>query len=318
MNVKLCRRAVLVAAVVFVTIMLVGQPAAIGNGGVGPGRHLRINEVVVDFDNETFTVTGEDFDFGDPLQITLGDPGNIGDITPFCVPDFLADPQTITCDLSAPPGLPTAGDYLLIVSTGEGQSQSDEYDLTIGAVGPVGPQGERGPQGLRGPEGPSGAQGEQGQQGQQGEQGLPGPFYPASVVTDSVTSATASLSNINLNGHAIIGTCTPDGTVQLNFNWSYTQSATNIQQISVGFLGGDTRCVTSGVSPQSGSSSLNLTCPSTPGVYPLGIRSTLCYGCPPSCNAGEPHDSPGDTTPGYNISAPGTWGSQFVGVVAVK
>lgn len=81
------------------------------------------------------------------------------------------------------------GDFLLTVSTGNGQSQNDQYALTIGAVGPVGAigsqgiQGELGPQGEQGPPGadgadgsagPPGAQGEQGIQGPQGEQGPPG------------------------------------------------------------------------------------------------------------------------------------------------
>lgn len=43
------------------------------------------------------------------------------------------------------------GDYLLTVSRGNGQSQSDEYDLTIGAVGPQGDKGDPGPQGPAGP-----------------------------------------------------------------------------------------------------------------------------------------------------------------------
>ncbi len=65
-------------------------------------------------------------------------------------------PQTITCDLSAgTPPFPAAGDYLLTVSTGNGTSHIDQWDLTIGAVGPVGPQGPQGIPGIVGLEGQS-------------------------------------------------------------------------------------------------------------------------------------------------------------------
>ena len=76
-----------------------------------------------------------------------------------------------------PTGLFPVGDYLLTVSTGNGQSQNDEYDLTIGAVGPQGPQGDQGlpgADGATGDQGPQGIQGEQGIQGIQGEQGPQG------------------------------------------------------------------------------------------------------------------------------------------------
>jgi len=65
-------------------------------------------------------------------------------------------PQTITCDLSGgTPPFPPAGDYLLTVSTGNGTSQIDVWDLTIGAVGPAGPQGPQGIPGIVGLEGQS-------------------------------------------------------------------------------------------------------------------------------------------------------------------
>jgi len=95
-----------------------------------PGDHLNITEVFVDSDAGTILILGEDFDFGGALQVTLGE---IGDITSDCTEDLVSDPQTITCDLSSN-GFPVPGDYLLTVSTGNGQSQNDEYDLTIAAM----------------------------------------------------------------------------------------------------------------------------------------------------------------------------------------
>jgi len=115
--------------VVFLVCVLFGQPAAGQKpGGQQPGGHLRIDEVLVDFTLETITITGEDFDFGGYLEVTLGQVP--GDITGLCTP---FPTTTIVCDFSGP-GLPLDGDYLLTVATGVGQSQSDEYDLTIGAA----------------------------------------------------------------------------------------------------------------------------------------------------------------------------------------
>lgn len=73
----------------------------------------------------------------------------------------MISPELITCDTD----LPDDGDYLLRVTNGKGESQGDEYDLTIGAVGPEGPQGEPGPEGPQGPQGAPGPEGPAGPQG---------------------------------------------------------------------------------------------------------------------------------------------------------
>ncbi len=110
-----------------------------------PGHHLNITEVLVSDAAKTITITGTDLDFGPgPLSVILGDVDTgPGDITTECTGGPAPTATMIVCDLSAG-GLPPAGDYLLTVSQGTGQSQGDEYDLTIGAVGPVGPQGPPG------------------------------------------------------------------------------------------------------------------------------------------------------------------------------
>ena len=120
-------------------VALVSIAVALGLGalmaakpGKKPGGHLRVTEVFVDFGAKTIEITGEDFDFGPgPLTVSLGEFGDISDL---CMVDF-TPPQLISCDLSAG-GLPPGGDYLLTVTRGGGQSQSDQYDLTIGA-GPL-------------------------------------------------------------------------------------------------------------------------------------------------------------------------------------
>jgi len=118
-------------------LLVIGAPA--GLAAAPPGGHVVITEVVVDSGASTLEITGADFDFGQDLTVTLGE---IGDVTSFCTADF-TPPQTILCDFSGT-GLPPAGDYLLTVSTGPGQSKNAEYDLTLGAAGPAGPPGPAG------------------------------------------------------------------------------------------------------------------------------------------------------------------------------
>jgi len=190
-----------------------------------------------------------------------------------------------------------------------------------GIQGVQGVKGDKGDQGIQGIQGVKGDKGDQGIQGVQGTQGLQGPqgdqamSFPASLVTDRAQGGSNSISNISLNGHTITGTCTPGGNVTLNFNWNHTQGANSwIHQVNVGFVGGDTRCLASTSSSQSGSASLTLTCPTTPGPHQLGVSDSLCYGCT-NCNSGEYHAPPGASTPGYGVSAAG---DAFIGVVTVK
>jgi hypothetical protein len=256
-------------------------------------QELFITQAFVTFEDaacsgsDTVTITGSNFLNGDPPVIIFGE---FGALTTLCFP---ATDTELVAELPSP--LPD-GDYRIEVITGAAVTMYDAYDLTVGAVGPAGPEG---------PAGPAGAS------------------YPASVVTGEATdppgafppNSRATIRNITLNDETITGTCTPGGKVTLNFDWSFVQLGSAIQQVNVGFAGGDTRCIASGVAGQSGSSSLELTCPSTPGPHALGVRDTLCFGCPPSCNFGGPHNPPGDTTPGYSVSADG---DSFVGVVTVK
>ncbi len=116
-----------------------------------PGGHLNIEEVAVTVGtpNTTLMINGSDFDFGGPLEVTLaGVPALTVNLT---------SSTTITATVltaSYP-----AGDYLLTVSTGNGQSQNDEYDLTIGGVGLPGVDGADGADGAPGLPGADGADG---------------------------------------------------------------------------------------------------------------------------------------------------------------
>lgn len=134
-----------------------------------PGGHLNISQVLVDDPNDptSITIVGTDLLFGpDVPTVTLGEY-----VDPLVV---VGVPTNETIVALLPENI-IAGDYLLTVATGKGQSQNDEYDLTIGAVGPPGPQGEQGPQGPPGANGVDGAPGADGLPGEPGPQGEPGP-----------------------------------------------------------------------------------------------------------------------------------------------
>ena len=130
-----------------------------------PGGHLNISQVLVDNPNDptSITIVGTDFIFGpEAPTVTLGE---------YMDPLVIVGVPTNETIVALLPENIVAGDYLLTVTTGTGQSQNDEYDLTIGAVGP---QGERGPQGIQGEQGIQGIQGIQGEQGPPGRDGADG------------------------------------------------------------------------------------------------------------------------------------------------
>lgn len=96
---------------------------------------LTITEVTVGAPtSDLLRIVGSNLDNGPILDITLGEfPGSLGVVS--------ATSSEILAGLPSP--LPD-GDYLLTVSTGNGLSRRDVYDLTVGAVGPPGPPGPPG------------------------------------------------------------------------------------------------------------------------------------------------------------------------------
>lgn len=135
-------RIMLLAGLLLLSAAIIGNSALAAKPINGPGGHVRITEVFVDFGANELVITGEDFEFGPgPTVVALGGGGIL-----------TINSETDTQIVAALPigGVPD-GDYLLTVSRGNGQSQSDEYDLTIGAVGPQGDKGDPGPQGPAGP-----------------------------------------------------------------------------------------------------------------------------------------------------------------------
>jgi hypothetical protein len=163
-----------------------------------PGNHLTIEEVKATLNAEGFptqlTIKGVYFDFGNTLAVMLGtNTTNMNALT-------IASADATTIVASVP--MPTDygfGDYLLTVSTGNGQSQNDEYDLTIGAVGPQGEQGQQGEKGDTGDQGMQGAmgmKGDEGDPGQDGEGGL-GDLKSALYRIKQTDRATASQASEN-------------------------------------------------------------------------------------------------------------------------
>jgi hypothetical protein len=161
-------RSIIVSLAFCLLITFVG----IASGGQASQVPATIQEVFVDFTNQSITIEGNGFSTTGPVQVNLGLVGNISGL---CNANLVSNPQSIVCNFS-PGGLPPDGGYLLSVTTGTGnQARTDTYDLSIGAIGPIGPAGPQGPQGATGPPGATGATGPQGPQGLTGPAGPQGP-----------------------------------------------------------------------------------------------------------------------------------------------
>lgn len=214
----------LLSVSVFV-LLLISQALA-----APPGGHLNINQVIVDDPNNptAITIVGEDLLFGaSGPSVTLGE---------YLDPLIIVGTPTDQVIVALLPENIIPGDYLLTVATGDGQSQNDEYDLTIGAVGPEGPQGEQGIQGIQGEQGLQGIQGtrgEPGPPGNDGQNGLPGSIGQdgtscsatqgtgqATVQCTDGTSATVYDGEVGARGP--VGAQGPSGIVRF-----YRKSVTN-------------------------------------------------------------------------------------------
>jgi hypothetical protein len=154
--------AIAAVSVCYSTVAVAAPPSGAKTDG-----QLLVTGVSVDLIGSALVITGQGFDSGHTLSVLLGE----NDLTAGCT---LISAQELDCDM---PALPD-GDYLLRVATGEGTTQYDEYDLTIGAVGPEGAQGATGPTGATGTQGPQGPTGATGTQGPQGPPGATGPQGP--------------------------------------------------------------------------------------------------------------------------------------------
>ena len=73
--------------ILFILSLLLIGSAVIWAAPKPPGQHLNVTEVSIDFVAEMLRITGEDFDFGGPIAVTLGE---IGEITSLCALDVAA------------------------------------------------------------------------------------------------------------------------------------------------------------------------------------------------------------------------------------
>ena len=105
-------RSIIVTLAFCVLITFVG----IASGGQAPQVPATIQEVFVDFTNQSITIEGEGFNTTGPVQINLGLVGNISSL---CNANLVSNPQSIVCNF-LPGGLPPDGDYLLSVRRGLG------------------------------------------------------------------------------------------------------------------------------------------------------------------------------------------------------
>jgi IPT/TIG domain len=93
---------------------------------------VTINEVMVDFNSQSISIMGENFDIGpNSTTVSLGGFGNLN-IT-------INSSNLLVADL--PNGI-SPGDYLLSVSSGPGPRKNAEESITIGAQGPQGDVGD--------------------------------------------------------------------------------------------------------------------------------------------------------------------------------
>lgn len=118
-----------------------------------------ITEVFIDFAAGEISIVGSGFTGS---EVRLGE-----------YPTPLPLVQPVAADLvivELPVGIDD-GDYQLTLIQGK---QSDEYDLTIGAVGPTGPQGDSGADGADGANGTDGTNGIDGANGADGTNGIDG------------------------------------------------------------------------------------------------------------------------------------------------
>ena len=135
--------------------------------GTNSPKQLVITAATIDFSSTEITITGQNFGDTAPAAF-LGLPdGGIIDLSS----EWLVSATEVRAML--PTGLP-AGNYLLIVRAGNGSTEIDSMDITIGAEGPRGPAGADGPDGAKGADGATGPAGAQGDQGPQGDTGATG------------------------------------------------------------------------------------------------------------------------------------------------
>ena len=156
----------------FLTVCFVGCGfVAVASPKNQNGQNLIIQSAVVDYEHQQLRITGFDllpkgYVEGESLETIV----QVNEGAPLIIVG--GTPQELLLDF--PASAFPAGDYVLTVKTGNGESQQDKWNLTIGAAGSPGDKGDKGDKGEKGDKGDPGKQGDKGDPGI----GLPGPEGP--------------------------------------------------------------------------------------------------------------------------------------------
>lgn len=174
-------------------------------------------------------------------------------------------------------------------------------DITM-TPGPAGPQGAAGPTGATGADGPQGADGPMGPAGPAGPAGPSGATALAglscgpgvgmrgihgdgSLACEPVASigGVGGISFVSINGAGSEAVVSPGATFSVAFNWAIGAGGCPdcITQLYMGVQGqGAFNCFQSAAFEGfSGSTTLNFTAPTTPGVYYIGSRWSWDFVC---------------------------------------
>lgn len=160
-----------------------------------PKNQLLVTSAAVDYGVGKLYVNGANFGSGIPAVKLNGTAVQV----------LTATPTSIIAII--PPGI-APGSYLLTVQSGNGATEFDAFNVTIGTAGPQGPAGATGATGPAGPAGPAGAT------GPQGPAGATGPAGPAGAVA-SFDALNGIACTLNASAGSIALTYATDGTATL-------------------------------------------------------------------------------------------------------
>jgi collagen triple helix repeat protein len=132
-------------------------------------------------------------------------------------------------DAILPPGV-RPGTYVLTVARpGNAPTDSDSFDITLGAAGPEGPKGDKGDSGAIGP---AGAKGDQGPRGDVGPQGPAGPAAASGSVYDPSLVATLRWDKLSVPvGPFAVGTAPTSMAFDGTNLWVVNSGSNNVMKV---------------------------------------------------------------------------------------
>lgn len=156
----------LVTIVLAVVVLLLPGRAARAQGKT-PAPQLLVTAAAANLETNELFIAGQNFGSTPPIVTLDG----------IALPVSVALPNQVVAALPATAAA-HPGTYLLVVSRGPAQTQTDTFHVAIGHAGPRGEKGDRGDAGPAGAPGAPGAAGPAGQPGAVGPMGPAGPVGP--------------------------------------------------------------------------------------------------------------------------------------------